>query len=344
MSEGFVTGILYLGKKMKAELMKRLFRAVAEEDLESAGRICRAVVSEERGKGHEELASRLEKILDTKTETQTEKLKKEKQSPSGMASLPEKIHNELYTLIPYESLRHHMVLPDSVEKRLRRIEVEYTRKELLATYGLKSRKKILLYGSPGNGKTLSAERLAWNTGLPLVKVRFDSLISSYLGETASNLRKLFELFKEKPVVLFLDECDSIARSRTEGNDVGEIPRIANVLLQFLEEYDLPGILVAATNLEQTLDTAFFRRFDDIFQLPKPGSEQIRGLLKMALSSFDLSRSINWKEIIRKLEGKSAAFIEKAAHDAAKNAIFHDRRMVTQEDLELAISELHDTKE
>jgi SpoVK/Ycf46/Vps4 family AAA+-type ATPase len=328
---------------MKAELMQRLFRALAERDLESADRICRSVVEDEKNKGHQDLAVKLEKILKKTISKKDNSVIAVKDSAvkRGMASLPAKVHNELYTLIPYESLRHHMVLPESVEERLQRVEVEYTRKELLATYGLKPRKKILLYGSPGNGKTLSAERLAWNTGLPLVKVRFDSLISSYLGETASNLRKIFDLFKEQPVVLFLDECDSIARSRMDQNDVGEISRIANTLLQFLEEYDLPGILVAATNMEQALDTAFFRRFDDIFQLPKPGIKEILGILKMSLSSFDISSKIDWKFITAQLEGKSAAFAEKAAHDAAKNAIFNDRRVVEQSDLELAIRELHD---
>ncbi|TGK45938.1 AAA family ATPase [Leptospira bouyouniensis] len=324
---------------MKAEKMQRLFRAVAERDIESADKICESVIADERKKGHQELAGRLESIIKNSRKSINKNIHADS-SAFGLKSLPSKIHNELYTIIPYESLRHHMVLPPEVEKRMHRIEVEYSRKALLATYGLKPRKKILLYGSPGNGKTLSAERLAWNTGLPLVKVRLDSIISSYLGETASNLRKLFDLFKEEPVVLFLDECDSIARSRMEGNDVGEIPRIANTLLQFLEEYDLPGILVAATNLEKALDTAFFRRFDDICLLPKPGAEEIRGLLKMAFSSFDISNKINWNKIVKMLEGKSAAFVEKSAHDAAKNAIFNNRRLVLEDDLELAISELH----
>nr|WP_307914487.1 ATP-binding protein [Leptospira borgpetersenii] len=152
---------------------------------------------------------------------------------------------------------------------------------------------------------------------------------------------MFESFKNKPVVLFLDECDSIARSRNDNNDVSEIPRVVNTLLQFLDEYNLPGLLLAATNLEKALDTAFFRRFDDIFEIPKPGTEEILGLLKMTLATFDVSSKIDWGLLSIRLKGRSAAFVVKAAQDAAKNAIFHDRRLVDQSDLELAINELHD---
>ncbi|ANH00227.2 AAA family ATPase [Leptospira borgpetersenii] len=175
---------------MKAELIQRLFRAIGERDQESLDSLCRAVVEDERKKGHSDLATRLEKILletDLYSNKQPSPIKRSEDSfgTGVMTSLPSNLKNDLFSMINREELRHHMVLPQEVEKRLLRIELEYTRKEVLATYGLRPRKRILLYGPPGNGKTLSAERLAWNTGLPLVKVRFDSLISSYLGETSS---------------------------------------------------------------------------------------------------------------------------------------------------------------
>lgn len=324
---------------MKADLVQRLFRAIGERDLESVERLCRSVVAEERRKGHNDLAQRLEKLL--QEPRKSEWPDEHKSSGGTMGTLPNRVWNEFYTLVPREALRHHMVLPPEVEGRLQRIEKEYKRRELLCTYGLRPRKKILLYGPPGNGKSLSAERLAWSTGLPLVKVRFDALFSSYLGETAGNLRKVFDLFKQQPVVLFLDECDTIARTRDERNDVGEMPRVVNTLLQFLEEYDLPGILIAATNLEQALDSAFFRRFDDIIELPRPGKKEILALLKLTLSSFGLAGGIAWSKLADSLLGKSAAFVVKAAQDGAKNAIFHDRRVVAQPDLEQAIRELHD---
>src|SRR6201999_1411928 len=134
-------------------------------------------------------------------------------------------HGEsLLTLIPRERLEHHMVLPKETEQRFSRIEKEYAARERLGAYGLRPRKTVLLYGPPGCGKSLGAKRLAWNTGLPLMKVRFDVLISSYFGESATNLRSIFVAAKARPCVLLLDECDFIARSRVNSKDIGEASR------------------------------------------------------------------------------------------------------------------------
>jgi SpoVK/Ycf46/Vps4 family AAA+-type ATPase len=147
-------------------------------------------------------------------------------------------------------------------------------------YGLRPRRTILLYGPPGCGKSLGAKRIAWNIGLPLMKVRFDVLISSYFGESATNLRTIFMAAKEVPCVLLLDECDFIARSRTNTKDIGEASRIVNSLLQLMEEYEAPGLLVATTNVESSLDSALFRRFDDVFLVPLPGPYEIEKLLRI----------------------------------------------------------------
>ena len=198
----------------------------------------------------------------------------------------------------------------------------------------------MLYGQPGCGKTLGAERLAWTTGLPLVKVRFDALISSYLGESGINLRAVFESAKERPCVLFLDECDFIAKSRNSNNDVGEIPRLVNTLLQLLEDFDAPGLLVAATNLDKQLDKALFRRFDDVFEVLPPGEEEIERLVKSTLAAIPVSKNIRWKAIVDKLLGMSAAEVVKAAQDAAKNTVLSGRELVSQDDLIAAISEVY----
>jgi len=232
-----------------------------------------------------------------------------------------------------------MVLPLEIEERFARIEKEYAARERLGAYGLKNRKTILLYGPPGCGKSLGAKRLAWNTGLPLLKVRFDALISSYFGESAINLRSVFEAAKERPSVLLLDECDFIARSRTNSRDIGEASRIVNSLLQLMEEYDAPGILVATTNIEDSLDTALFRRFDDVFQVPPPGPDEIDKLLKTTLSAVKCSDSIDWPSIVKRLQGESAAMTVKAAKDAAKASVLNGEKIVTERLLVRAIREL-----
>jgi len=245
----------------------------------------------------------------------------------------------LVSFIPHDALEHHIVLRPDIDERFARIEKEYAARERLSAYGLNPRKKVLLYGPPGCGKTLGAKRIAWNTGLPLMKVRFDALVSSYFGESASNLRAVFDAAREQPCVLLLDECDFIARSRVSSKDIGEVARIVNTLLQLMEEYEAPGLLVATTNIENSLDEALFRRFDDVFQVPLPGKEEIHKLLELTLSSVERSKSVKWATVVKKLEGVSAAYVVRVAQAAAKTAVLCGKRVVEQEHIEAAIAEL-----
>jgi SpoVK/Ycf46/Vps4 family AAA+-type ATPase len=202
----------------------------------------------------------------------------------------------------------------------------------------------LLYGPPGCGKTLSANRVAWNTGLPLMKVRFDALISSYFGESAANLRSIFDAARERPCVLLLDECDFIARARADSKDIGEVSRIVNTLLQQMEEYDAPGLLIATTNIEKSLDHALFRRFDDVFRVPFPGTKEIEKLLRMTLSGVEFDHSVKWTALVKNLEGLSAAMVVKAAQSAAKSAVLSGKKIVTQSHLLDSISEIRNQVE
>ncbi|MBE9126076.1 MULTISPECIES: ATP-binding protein [unclassified Coleofasciculus] len=330
---------------MKAELLKRLFKAIATSDTEAIDKLTYLVIEEERSKGHTLLADQLENIQ--------KKSQKEKPASNSkpaylvsenlqaLSELPtsKRFNLPLVTLLPREKLRHHMVLPDAVEKRFQRIEREYAARDRLAHHGLRYRQKILLYGSPGCGKTLGAERLAWNTGLPLLKVRFDAMVSSFLGETASNLRLVFDKASEEPCLLFLDECDSIAKSREDTQEVGEIKRVVNTFLQILDEYESSsGLLVAATNLNKSLDTALWRRFDDLIEVPLPGEQELEFILKQTLSAIEVG-SINWSRIIKQMSGFSAAQAVRVAQDAAKRAILEREELVIQEHLEEAIEEI-----
>ena len=235
-----------------------------------------------------------------------------------------------------------MVLPAATEERFARIEREYSARERLGAYGLRNRKTILLYGPPGCGKSLGAKRLAWNTGLSVVKVRFDALLSSYFGESAANLRSVFVAASERPCVLLLDECDFIARSRINSKDIGEASRIVNSLLQLMEEYDAPGLLVATTNIESSLDTALFRRFDDVLEVPLPGACEVEKLLRLTLSAVQVSEQIDWHSLVQSLVGTSAAIVVKTAQDAAKAAVLSGQKTVCQSHFEKAISEIHRT--
>ncbi len=327
---------------MNAELLKRLVRAIADGSQVDLDRLAHKVVEEEREKGHARLAEDLQSIL------------KKARKPSQSNGQPPRVDSErtirelpiskrqqelLVTIVMREALEHHMVLAPAIEERFARIEREYAARERLAAYGLKPRKTILLYGAPGCGKSLGAKRLAWNTGLPLMKVRFDALISSYFGESASNLRAVFDAARERPYLLLLDECDFIARSRTASKDIGEASRIVNTLLQLMEEYDAPGLLVATTNIEHSLDEALFRRFDDVFHIPKPGSDEIASLLKLTLSSLNVSNLVDWNDLVRELDGLSAASVVKIAQEAAKTAVLGAQKTIDQKHLQNAIAEI-----
>lgn len=315
---------------MNAEMLKRIMRAIASGSQDSLDQLAERVIQTERERGHSRLANQLEGILQQRADS----------TDQNIRALPRsrRFNESLASLIPRDELEHHMVLPLDVEERFTRIEKEYAARERLGAYGLKNRKTILLYGPPGCGKSLGAKRLAWNTGLPLLKVRFDALLSSYFGESASNLRSVFEAASCQPCVLLLDECDFIAKSRTDTRDIGEASRIVNSLLQLMEEYDAPGLLVATTNLQDSLDDALFRRFDDVFQIPLPGHNEILELLKTTLSAVPCDGRLPWKKAVDALNGASAAMVVKSAQDAAKYAVLSGEKKINSESLMTAINE------
>ena len=232
-----------------------------------------------------------------------------------------------------------MVLPATVELKLQRIEHEYAARNRLASFGLRPRCRILLYGPPGCGKSLGAERLAWATGLDLKKVRFDTLISSFFGETATNLARIFEDIAATPCALFLDECDTIAKSRSHaGNDVGEITRVVNALLEHLEAYRGDGLVIAATNLDEALDPAIYRRFDEVILVPQPGGAEIERLLRQSLSAVPVEKKLPWRELARRMDGLSCAEVVRVAQNAARRTIMERRKTVTVSDIQAALSE------
>jgi SpoVK/Ycf46/Vps4 family AAA+-type ATPase len=330
---------------MNADILKRVVRAIADGSQTDLDRLASKIVEAERKTGHGRLADQLDGILKQARVKRPVVTASSPDIDRTLKDLPlSRRHGDtLATLFSHDQLEHHMVLPDAVEQRFARIEAEYAARDRLRIFGLKPRRTVLLYGPPGCGKSLGAKRLAWNTGLPLMKVRFDVLISSFFGESAQNLRSIFSTAREKPCVLLLDECDFIARSRTASKDVGEVARIVNTLLQLMEEYDAPGLLVATTNLESALDPALFRRFDDVFSLPLPGPAEIERLLRMTLSAVRFEQP-QWSQLVVKLSGSSAAMVVKAAQDAAKAAVLAGGKVLTHSILLQAIEELalHDS--
>ena len=286
----------------------------------------------ESRKGHHRIADQLRELVD--------------KARSGEASLPKRLsprpplEGDLAALLAASYSDTHlasMLLPEELELRLQRIVVEHRQAARLREHGLTARRKILLIGPPGSGKTMTAAALAGELEAPLFTVRFESLMTSYMGETASKLRRVFDAMPKVRGVYFFDEFDAIGSHRGERNDVGEIRRVLNSFLQFLEQDKSDGLIVAATNHPEILDHALFRRFDDVIHYGLPSQEISMRILQTRLSTFK-TPGVDWERAASDTEGMSQAEIVLAAEEAAKRAVLSDRKSVTDEDLKSAIAE------
>ncbi|MEO6721536.1 MAG: ATP-binding protein [Ferruginibacter sp.] len=325
---------------MNQDLLLRLFRSIDGDPTDDIVLVAESIIEDERKKGHEKLADRLKGIL-SKNIKANQSIKGELRNIFGSSVLiptDKRSNIPLAIQVDRNALRHEMILDEQVEKKIQRIEKEFLARERLAHFGLQPRRRILFHGYPGCGKSMSAERIAWNIGLPFLKVKFEAVVSSYLGESANNLSKLFESIKTFPCVLLLDEFDFIAKSRDSKNDVGEMHRVVNILLNVLEDFDGPGLIIATTNLEGTIDKAIFRRFDDIIELPKPAKPEIIKILKSTLASIRCDKDLHWSEIAEKLQGFSSALVVKVATDAAKLSVIQGVGIIKNNFFERSLEE------
>jgi SpoVK/Ycf46/Vps4 family AAA+-type ATPase len=226
-----------------------------------------------------------------------------------------------------------MVTSESVRERLLRIIREQRHFQRLHEHGLTPRRRLLLTGPPGTGKTLTASVLAGELGLPLFLVRLEVLISKFLGETAAKLRLIFDAVRDTRGVYLFDEFDAIASQRGLSNEVGEIRRVLNSFLQFIEHNDSHSLIVAATNHPELLDHAVYRRFE--YDLPTPS--QVADTLKGRVRDF-AGPDVDWSALGAAASGLSYAEITRAADEAMKDAIIGDRTSVSQADLRAALTE------
>ena len=315
----------------RADLLKQLFRAYRESDRESFMDVARSMADEERKKHHPTLANELLRILNNGVVAATPSLR-------GTFQPPPRDHEKRAPLL---EIRHpdryfrDLVLHAGTKEILLKVMREFRQWDILEANGLKPSHKLLFCGPPGCGKTATAEVIAAELGLPLVYIRFDSVVSSLLGETASNLRKVFEYIHEETWVVLFDEFDAIGRSRDDATEHGEIKRVVNAFLQMLDNFHGRSLLIAATNFEQALDPALWRRFDEVVRFERPTVEQIEELMKQRLVPV-MNSNISTKRYGAQLEGSTFADVERIATDVLKSCTLDGKTRLQAEDIKRAM--------
>ena len=226
-----------------------------------------------------------------------------------------------------------LVVSDEILERIERILNEYRNKNKLRSYGLSNRRKILIEGNPGTGKTYTASVIASELNLPLYTVQMDKVVTKFMGETSAKLRQIFDSISMSTGVYLFDEFDAIGADRNLDNEVGEARRILNSFLQFIEQDDSDSIIIAATNNQKMLDQALFRRFDDVLHYSLPTKKEIRKLFEIQIAPFD-GDFVPTDRLVSQAETLSQAEIIRVCEDAIKRSILSE--LVITEDTLLAL--------
>ncbi|HEX9736417.1 MAG TPA: ATP-binding protein [Thermoanaerobaculia bacterium] len=316
-----------------AKQLRALLKSYGRRDDEQFYAVAMQLAAHEARLGHGKLARELRTLID---DARSQRPAATQQPPRPVPiALP---RGELAGLlsVSYPDVRLlDMVLPDELQRKLKRVLREQRQQSTLLSHGLPPRSKLLLLGPPGSGKTLTARALAGELKLPLFTILLDGLITKFMGETAAKLRLVFDAIRETRGVYLFDEFDAIGGQRSLMNDVGEIRRVLNSFLHFLEEAEPTSLIVAATNHPNLLDPALFRRFDDVVEYSLPTAELAEEAFKSRLQGLK-TKDLSWPTVVAAAEGLSYAEIGKACEDAAKEAILEATQTVTTESLVQAL--------
>jgi SpoVK/Ycf46/Vps4 family AAA+-type ATPase len=311
--------------------LRQLFRGYSRRDDEMFRAAAESLIDDERLKNHRLLAEDLERLLRNGSRnagTTADRLSVEppRDKERGLA---------LVDVSYPETDWSRLIAPPIVTDELRRVVSENASRERLAAYGLRPSNRMLFFGPPGCGKTLAASVIAASLGVPLATVRFDSLVSSYLGETASNLRKVFDFVSRGTWVVLFDEFDAIGKDRDNTSEHGELKRVVNALLQMMDSFSGNSVLVAATNHQSLLDTAVWRRFHAVIRFDPPTQQDRVLLLRLFLRGMAKS-DIDLVAFARKLPRSTGSDLELIAIDAARRAVLDGRTNVSDADMGQAL--------
>ena len=319
-----------------SEQLKALIKSHISRDDGHFLSVAMQVAAHEAKLGHGKLAEELREMIDA-AKSRIGQDATGKLVAIGSAAKPRGELANLLTVSHPANRLGDMVLDEVASNQLQRVILEQRQLARIKEHGLSPRRKLLLVGPPGTGKTMTAAALAGELGIPLFLVRLDSLITKFMGETAAKLRQVFDAIADVRGVYFFDEFDAIGSQRGQANDVGEIRRVLNSFLQMIERDQSNSLIIAATNHPEVLDYALFRRFDDVVEYHLPTPEQALALIRSRLSQF-APKPFKKDGLVEQADGLSYAEICRAVDASIKDAIMHDQTKVQRAELGRALEE------
>ncbi len=293
----------------KAEYLISLIRSHFSDKPERFATIALQIAASEAKLGHNDVANNIKSIVDLANFEKS----RQKQFDKDLQGL---IFEQL---TPFRL--PDLIVSTAIRNKISRVIREFVKRDKLRRHGLENRRKILLSGPPGTGKTMTASIIANELQLPLYTILLHKMVTKFMGETSVKLRLVFDLINDKPGVYLFDEFDAIGGERSRENDVGEMRRVLNSFLQFIERDESDSLIIAITNNKSLLDTALFRRFDDVIVFSLPSNDEKLQILRDQLSPY--ATSIDFVKLLPYINGLSHAEISLACQDALKETILDD---------------------
>lgn len=317
----------------RADLLRSLVESHVERNDASFINTVQEIIAEERKKHHIVVANELQSLLMGA---------KRKPMPSSLEYGPIPMDPEknvpLVHIRDTKTSLEDLVLDRDTQDALQEITEQYRGWEILTANGIDPVRHVLFCGPPGCGKTSAAEAIAKDLGLPLLYVRFDSVVSSLLGETSANLRRVFDFALRGQWVVLFDEFDAVGRSRDDASEHGEIKRVVNSYLQLIDGFEGRSLVIAATNFQSALDPAIWRRFDEAVVFDMPSRDQISILIERSLRPLRYSASV-MEQLEAALDGASHADVERICVDIRRNSALAGDQAVTSSSLARALRKI-----
>ena len=312
-----------------AEQIKALITSHYKDNSEQFLTTALQIAAHEAQQGHVALAHELRDLVDRA---------RSENSPKNILLFPQDLNGLIFSEEPKLKFAS-LIVDEHLKQRIERIVLEFRQQSKLKHHGLLHRRKILLAGAPGTGKTMTAKVLASELRQLLHIIQMDRLVTKFMGETSAKLRQIFDKIREMPGIYLFDEFDAIGGERNLGNDVGEMRRVLNAFLQFIDNDTSNNLIIAATNNLRLLDRALFRRFDDVLHYDLPQKDARSRLMANLLGTFQ-SQNFSYEDAAKISEGLSQAEIDRVCQDAIKLTILNNENAVSFSLFEKLLKERH----